>query len=94
MSLRYKPVKISQINKNDSRLSLVGNITSVKENSFVLDDGEANVEIVSEQPVERKLVRVFCSFSDDILKADVIQTLEGLDMNLFKKIEELYNKCV
>ena len=94
MPLRYKPVKISQINKNDSRFSLVGNITTIKENFFILDDGEAKVEIFSEQPVERKLVRVFCSVSDNILKADVIQNLEGLDMNLFKKIEDLYNNCV
>lgn len=91
---RYKPVKISQLTNNDSRVALLGNITSVKDNSFILDDGEARVEIISEQPVERKLVRVFCSILDDKLKADVIQQTEGLDLNLFKKIEELYNKCV
>ncbi len=91
---RYKPVKISQLKENDSRVALVGSVTSVKSDSFVLDDGEARVEILSEQPVERKLVRVFCNIADNKLKADVIQNLEGLDVNLFKKIEELYNKCV
>ncbi len=91
---RYKPVKISQLSVNDSRVVLLGNVTSVKDNSFVLDDGEARVEIFSEQPVERKLVRAFCNIADNKLKVDVIQNLEGLDVNLFKKIEELYNKCV
>jgi hypothetical protein len=88
----YIPKKISQLTSKDSRISLVGNIIQSKENSFILDDGTAKAEIPFEGKLESKLVRVFCSIADEKLKADVVQPLEGLDLNLFKKVEDLYNK--
>ncbi len=88
----YKPIKVSQITTKDSRVVLVGSIVQGKESSFVLDDGTARVEISFEGELKSKLVRAFCSIADEKLKADVIQPLDGLDMNLFKKVEELYNK--
>ncbi len=88
----YIPKTISQLTTKDSRVALIGNIAQSKENSFVLDDGTARVEISFEGELKSKLVRVFCSIMDEKLKADVIQPLDGLDLNLFKKVEELYNK--
>ncbi len=95
----YIPKKISQLTSKDSRISLVGNIIQSKENSFILDDGTAKAEISfegelkgNEGELKSKLVRVFCSIADEKLKADVVQPLEGLDLNLFKKVEDLYNK--
>jgi len=93
MPTHYKPRKISQIAKNDSHIALVGKVSSTGDNSFVLNDGSVNIEITSEEIVEKdKLIRVFCSNVDNSWKADVIQNLNGLDTNLFKKVEELYNK--
>lgn len=89
----YLPKKISSVSKSDSKVSVVGTVSEVSENSFVLDDGTGKMEIISDQPVEKdETVRVFCSSVEGKLKADTIQSLKGFDLNLFKRIEELYRK--
>lgn len=91
-SLRYVPRQISEVTSNDSRVSIIGNVTAVGESSFVLDDDTGKIEIISDASVEKnKLVRVFCSVVEEKLKADIVQNVEGLDLNLFKKVKELYN---
>lgn len=92
-ALHYKPKKISQLSPKDSRVALVGNIIQKRENSFILDDGTARTEIFFDGKVEAKVVRAFCSVVEEKLKADVVQSLDGLDLNLFKKVEE-YNRYV
>lgn len=93
-ALHYKPRKISEINlKADSRVVVIGNVAELGENSFILDDGSAKAEIVFEGEVRKnKTVRVFCSIVENQLKADVVQSLEGLNLNLFKRVNELYNR--
>lgn len=89
----YLPKKISSVSKLDSKVSMVGTVSEVSENSFTLDDGTGKMEIASDQPVEKdEVIRVFCSSIDGRLKADAIQSLKSFDLNLFKKIEELYKK--
>ena len=93
-SLHYKQKQISEVNSNDSRVSIIGNVIGVSENSFVLDDGTGKIEIISDMQVEKnKLVRVFCSVIEEKLKADIVQDMKSLDMTLFKKVKELYNKA-
>lgn len=90
----YKPRKISSITKKDSKISIVGRVIDTKEGSFTLEDSTGKIEIASEEKVEKnEMIRVFCSFVEGNLKADVIQNLEGLDLDLFKKVEELYYKA-
>jgi hypothetical protein len=94
MPVHYKPRKISQIAKTDSHIALVGKVTELGDNFFVLNDDTGSMEIISEETVEKdKLLRVFCSNVDGQWKADVMQDLKGLDTNLFKKVEELYSKA-
>jgi len=88
----YKPKKISQLSTKDSKVALTGSIIQRKENSFILDDGTARTEIFFDGNVEAKFIRAFCSIVEEKLKADLIQSLDSLDLNLFKKVEELYNK--
>jgi len=94
-ALHYKPKKISEIDsKADNRVSLVGKVIENRKSGFVLDDDTGKIEIVFEGDIKpKKMVRVFCSLVDGQLKADVVQNLEGLDLNLFKKVKELYNKA-
>jgi hypothetical protein len=94
LNLHYQPKKISEVNlKKDSRISLLGKVAEQKESSFVLDDGSVKAEIFSDIMAEaNKLIRVFCSVAGQQLKADVIQSLNGFDVDLFNKIEELYRK--
>ncbi len=93
MAGNYKPKKISQVTKEDTRVSVIGKVKDLSENSFVLQDETGESEVFSDIPTEKdKLVRVYCSVIDGRLKTDVIQNLAGFDLNLFKKVEELYSK--
>lgn len=93
MPERYIPRKISEINKTDTRVAIIGTVVENRENSFILKDDKSEVEVESDKkPEKNKLVRVFCSVTNDKIKADIVQSLDGLDLNLFKKVEELYNK--
>jgi len=92
-ALHYKPKKISSIKENDFRVCIVGKIIETKENSFVIRDESGELEILSNKPLEKNsIVRIFCSREEDKFKADVIQNLNGLDLNLYNKIKELYNR--
>lgn len=92
--MNYKPKRISQVTKEDSRVSVIGKVLEVGENSFVLQDDSSVAEVFSDIAAEKdKLIRVYCSVIEGQLKADVIQDLTGFDLNLFKKVEELYNKA-
>ncbi|MBU5537204.1 MAG: hypothetical protein QW818_02055 [Candidatus Aenigmatarchaeota archaeon] len=94
MQVRYIPKQISEVNPKDLRVSIVGKVIAASNNSFILSDDTGKIEIISDSQVEKgRLVRVFCSVIEEKLKADVIQDLEGLDLNLFKKVKELYNKA-
>lgn len=93
-SSHYVTRQISEVSPMDLLVSLMGNVNAVGENSFVLDDGTGKIEVSSDIPVERsKLLRVFCSVADEKLKADIVQDVEGLDLELFKKVKELYNRA-
>lgn len=93
-SSHYSPKQISDIKTNDSRVSIIGEVINTGGDSFILDDGTGKIEIDSDAQTETgKLVRVFCSIIDGKLKVDVIQNVEGLDLNLFKNVNELYNKA-
>jgi len=92
-ALHYKPKKISSIKENDFRVCIIGKIIETKENSFVIRDESGELEILSNKPLEKNsIVRIFCSREEDKFKADVIQNLNELDLNLYSKIKELYNR--
>jgi hypothetical protein len=91
--LHYKPKKISEIKSSDLRVAIIGKIMEKKENSFVVDDGSGKVEVLFDGEVRNnELIRAFCSVIDDKLKADIVQNLNGFDLDLFNKINELYRK--
>ncbi|MEM5772640.1 MAG: hypothetical protein QXL86_00190 [Candidatus Aenigmatarchaeota archaeon] len=93
MADHYSLRKISSISKTDSRVALIGKVSEALENSFILEDETGKVEIFSEQEVkEGEIVRVFCSLLDGKLKAEIVQSLKGFDLNLFKRVEELYKR--
>ncbi len=89
----YTPKKISEVNKDDRKVSIIGTVIQSEENSFVIGDESGKVEVFSEENVESdKLVRAFCTVIEGRLKADAIQNLDNFDLNLYRKIKELYNR--
>lgn len=91
-AIRYNPKKISTISTKDSKISLAGSVVQKKDRSFILDDGTGKVEVFFDGSISAKLVRAFCSVSEGRLNADSIQSMDGLDLNLFKKVEDLYSR--
>lgn len=90
---RYFPKKISDVKKTDSRVSVMGTVVSSGENIFEIEDSSGKTEIFSEFPAKvGDLVRAFCTTVDGRLKADAVQSLNGLDLNLYQKVQELYRK--
>ncbi|MEM5791066.1 MAG: hypothetical protein QXP77_03400 [Candidatus Aenigmatarchaeota archaeon] len=86
--------KIQDIDlKKDKKISIVGRVSNANEGSFVLSDGKNKIEILSDEKVNGgEILRVFCSIEGDKIKADIVQRLNDLDLNLYKEVEELYSK--
>jgi len=95
--LHYMPKKISGLNaKSDVRVAVMGKIIKSGESKFILSDDTGRVEINFDNAgclAVGNLVRAFCTISNDSLKADAVQDLSTLDVDLFMKIEELYRKA-
>lgn len=93
--LRYKPKKIVEINfEKDNRIALIGKVLEQLENSFVLEDETGNVEIFFEGELRKgQVVRAFCSIVEGQLKADIVQSLDGLNLKLLREVEEMYKKA-
>ncbi len=99
----YEKKKIIEINpETDSKVKIMGFVVDKKEDTLILDDGSGKVRVFFDLPsvTERieinQLIRIFGSVvpteNGFDVKADIIQDLSGLDINLYKKVEELYNR--
>lgn len=88
--------KISEINpETDIRVRIVGNVIDKTDGSMVIDDGSGSAEIVTDEKGEvqanvNDIVRVFARVlpleEGYELRAEIIQPMNGLDLNLFRKI--------
>jgi uncharacterized protein YdeI (BOF family) len=90
---RYLPRKVSEVDKSDARVSVMGTVASVKDGAFEIRDESGIVEVSSDAAVkEGDMVRVFCNVIDGRLKSEAVQSLNGLDLNLYQKAQGLYRK--
>lgn len=85
------PKKIAAVTDKDIRVRLLGRVIDVTGGMIVLDDGTGRAEIVSEtEPPVNTLVRVFTRVlpleSGFELRAEVVQQMDGLDMELHQRI--------
>jgi uncharacterized protein YdeI (BOF family) len=94
---------ISEINPDtDLKVKLIGFVVDKKGDTMVLDDGSGKVNVfvdtlnVMEKININQLVRVFGSTlpteNGFEIKADLIQDLTNLNINLYKKVEEMYKE--
>ena len=99
----YNKRKISDINPaNDFKVKVMGIVVDKKGDTLVIDDGSAKLQVFADLPniIDtinlNQLVRVFGSVmpvdNGFELKADILQDLSDLNVNLYKKVDELYNK--
>ena len=92
----YRPTKISELKSNVGKVAILGRVIDSSSGSMVIDDDSGKVEVVVTSEMvaaaKEKIVRVFYSVAEGKLKADVVQDISGLDMDLFNKMQELYEK--
>lgn len=83
----------------DIRVKVVGKVVDIASDSFVIDDGggsahvttdpEINIESVKVNDSVRVIGRVFASESGFELRAEAVQSANGIDAELLKKVREL-----
>jgi len=99
----YEKRKIPEINPDvDLKVKVLGFVVDKKDDTFIIDDGSGKVKVyvdvagMMEGINVNQLIRVFGSTlpTEDgfEIKADAIQDLSNLNIDLYKKVEELYNK--
>lgn len=96
----YIKKKINEINPDiDYKVKVMGLVVDKNDDTIVIDDGNNKLKVFVDPEIITKIdihqfVAVFGSTipSDNgfDLKSDVIQDLTGLDLNLYKKVDELY----
>lgn len=100
---RYIPKKISQINKNDKKVSIIGKVVEMKadSDSFIIEDDIGKIEVFFEKENSEgrdkigsgKTIRAFCTLVGEQLKLDITQDMTGADLNLLKTVDDLYSKA-
>ncbi len=99
----YNTRKISEVNPDsDMRIKVMGVVVDKKDDTLVMDDGSGKLQVFVDLPnimdkVDlNQLVRVFGSVLPTDqgfeLRADIVQDLSDLNVNLCKKVNKLYNK--
>ena len=99
----YENRKIPEINPDvDLKVKILGFVVDRKGDTIVLDDGSGKTKVfvdipgIMESIKINQLIRVLGSTlpTEDgfEIKADAVQDLSNLNINLYKKVEELYNK--
>lgn len=99
----YPKKKISEINpETDFRVKIIGFVVDKKDDTIVLDDGSGKVRVFIDIPEMRDKISIhqFLAVFGSIIpssntfeiKANVVQDLTGLDINLYKRVDELYRK--
>ncbi|MFH0948927.1 MAG: replication protein RepA [Candidatus Aenigmatarchaeota archaeon] len=84
--------KISEINpETDIRVRIVGTVIDNADSEIVIDDGSGKAVIIFDESVpELSLVRIFARVipteNGYELRGEIIQDMQGLNINLYKKI--------
>ena len=85
--------KITEINpEKDIRVRIIGNVIDANESSIVVDDGHSKAEIISDNincatgDTVRIFARVLPLEDGFELRGEIIQKLDDLDIELYKKV--------
>lgn len=99
----YAKLKISEISpERDFRVRIMGFVVDKKGDTLVIDDGSGKLQVFVEMPnvIEKielnQFVRVFGTiFPVDHgfdVRAEIVQDLSDMNVNLYKRVEELCRK--
>ena len=89
------PRKIKEISpEKDIRVRILGRVIDKYNGTVVVDDGSTKAEIIVEEKFDsisaNDIVRIFCRVlpleTSYELRAEIVQNMNDLDMDLYKKI--------
>lgn len=83
--------KILNIKQDDIRVKIIGKTIDKSENMLILDDGTGRVDLVLNAPVNISIGDTACAFTrinGNEYHAEIIQNMNGLDLELFRKVFE------
>ena len=87
---------IVDVNQKDIRVRVLGTVIDRQDNTLVLDDGTGKIVATFDEPVnvkERSLVRIIGRVMPVDggleLSGEIIQNMEGLDIDVFKKLSSI-----
>jgi len=93
--------RVSDIGKGDVRVRLLGTVIDKKDNVVVLDDGTGKINITFEETVDlgmNQLVRVFgrvIPMEEGFeMQGEIIQDMKDVDLDLYKKVNELERESI
>ena len=85
--------------EKDIRVKIIGKVVDLGTDSFVIDDGGGSVHVTTDPEINLGEIRVsdnvkvagriFASENGFELRAEAVQNVNGIDMELLKKIREL-----
>ena len=88
--LRYVRKSVADLKGGERRFFLIGTGKNVGPNLLEIDDGSGKIKIETEKTAEGP-VRVFCFRDGEKIVGEIVQKIDEVDFNLFKKVEELYS---
>lgn len=87
---------VSGIKQDDIRVAVIGTVIDSQDNRLIVDDGTGKVTVSFEEPIateNAKLVRILGRVipmdTGVEIQGDVLQPMDGIDMELKKKIDNL-----
>ncbi len=96
--LPAKEKLVSEILANDIRVRILGTVIDKSEGSIILDDGSGRLEALMEgqAPEMGKMVRVVARILPMTggfeARAECVQDMAGLDVELYRRAREIANK--
>jgi uncharacterized protein YdeI (BOF family) len=95
--IRRIPAVIRRIEdiSDEPRISVVGTVIKSGEAEFILDDGTGQLTVITTEDVEvaeKDIVRVIGKVYGKTLEAEIVRTMDDLNMQLYIKMYELRKK--
>jgi predicted membrane protein len=93
--------RVSEIGRGDVRVRLLGTVIDKNENVIVIDDGTGKINVTFGEPVTfetNQLVRIFgrvIPMEEGFeIQGEVIQDMKDVDLDLYKKVNELERESI
>jgi uncharacterized protein YdeI (BOF family) len=95
--IRRIPAAIKRIEdiSDELRISVVGTVVKCGESEFILDDGTGQLTVICAEDIsvkEKDIIRVIGKVYGQTVEAEIVQNMDGLNMQLYLKMYELKKK--